>query len=56
MGILSNRESVIFKTLAGYRNRMTHVYHEISYRELFVDICTLDLSDIKAMAEVLRDG
>jgi uncharacterized protein YutE (UPF0331/DUF86 family) len=53
LGVLSDSESVIFKTLAGYRNRMIHLYHEISYRELF-EICVSDLSDIKAMAEALR--
>jgi uncharacterized protein YutE (UPF0331/DUF86 family) len=53
MGALSESESVIFKTLAGYRNRMIHFYHEISYRELF-EICVSDLSDIKAMTEALR--
>lgn len=52
-GVLSDREYLVFKTLAGYRNRMTHFYHEISYRELF-DICTSELKDIKAMAEALR--
>jgi uncharacterized protein YutE (UPF0331/DUF86 family) len=52
-GVLSDSESVIFKTLAGYRNRMIHFYHEISYKELF-EICVSDLSDIKAMAEALR--
>jgi uncharacterized protein YutE (UPF0331/DUF86 family) len=31
-GVLSDSESVIFKILAGYRNRMIHFYHEISYR------------------------
>jgi len=53
IGVLSDSESAIFKTLAGYRNRMIHFYHEISYRELF-EICVSDLSDIKAMAEALR--
>jgi len=53
MGVLSDSESVIFKTLAGYRNRMIHFYHEISYRELF-EICISELSDIKAMTEALR--
>lgn len=53
MGVLSDSEAVIFKTLAGYRNRMIHFYHEISYRELF-EICTSELSDIKATTEALK--
>jgi uncharacterized protein YutE (UPF0331/DUF86 family) len=53
MGVLSESESVIFKTLAGYRNRMIHFYHEVSYRELF-EICISHLSDIQAMTEVLK--
>jgi uncharacterized protein YutE (UPF0331/DUF86 family) len=53
MGVLSDNESVIFKTLAGYRNRMVHFYHEVSYRELF-EICVSHLSDIQAMIEALK--
>jgi len=53
MGVLSDSESLIFKTLAGYRNRMIHFYHEISYRELF-EICVSDLSEVEGMAEALR--
>jgi uncharacterized protein YutE (UPF0331/DUF86 family) len=53
MGVLSESESVIFKTLTGYRNRMIHFYHEILYRELF-EICVSHLSDIQAMTEALK--
>jgi len=53
MGVLSDNESVIFKTLAGYRNRMVHFYHEVSYRELF-EISVSHLSDIQAMTEALK--
>ena len=31
--VLSDEESVTLKTLAGYRNRMVHFYHEISEKE-----------------------
>jgi len=53
MGVLSDSEALIFKTLAGYRNRMIHFYHEIPYRELF-EICTSELSDIKDTTEALK--
>jgi uncharacterized protein YutE (UPF0331/DUF86 family) len=53
MGVLSDNESVISKTLAGYRNRMVYFYHEILYREFF-EICTSELSDIKAMTEAIK--
>ena len=51
--VLNAGESARFKTLAGYRNRMAHFYHEISDRELF-EICSSQLSDITYVAEAIK--
>jgi len=53
VGILDEKASNIFKSLAGYRNRMVHFYHEISDKELF-EICSSQLSDITSLAEVIK--
>ena len=50
-----NDESYLrFRTLAGYRNRMAHFYHEISDHELF-EICTCRLSEIPETATIIKD-
>jgi len=41
-------------TLAGYRNRMVHFYHEITEEELY-SICTLELGDLIAVRNALAD-
>jgi uncharacterized protein YutE (UPF0331/DUF86 family) len=43
--VLNADLSATLETLAGYRNRMVHFYHEISNNELF-EICTNGLPDI----------
>lgn len=43
--VLNAKDSARFKTLAGYRNRVVHFYHEVSDRELF-EICSSQLSDV----------
>jgi len=53
-GVLDDESFLRFRTLAGYRNRMVHFYHEISNHELF-EICTCQLSDIPETAGILRD-
>ncbi len=53
VGILNDLECATFKTLAGYRNRMVHFYHEISDKELF-EICSSQLSDITYVAETIK--
>jgi uncharacterized protein YutE (UPF0331/DUF86 family) len=35
VGVLSDREGAELRTLASYRNRIVHFYHEISEKELF---------------------
>ena len=53
-GVFNDESFLRFRTLAGYRNRMVHFYHEISNHELF-EICTCQLSDIPETAGILRD-
>ncbi|MBW2106625.1 MAG: DUF86 domain-containing protein [Deltaproteobacteria bacterium] len=51
--VLNAKDSAIFKTMAGYRNRMVHFYHEISDKELF-EICSSQLSDITYISGVIK--
>ncbi len=53
-GVFHDESYLRFRTLAGYRNRMVHFYHEISDHELF-EICTSQLSDIPEIAAVIKD-
>jgi uncharacterized protein YutE (UPF0331/DUF86 family) len=49
-GVFSKNESDLMRKMAGYRNRMTHFYHEITPDELF-DICRHNVGDIKLLLE-----
>lgn len=40
-------------TLAGYRNRMVHFYHEVTPEEIFT-VCAEDLDDVDRLADALR--
>jgi len=53
VGILDEKAVNIFKSLAGYRNRMVHFYHEISDKELF-EICSSQLPDIVFVADDIK--
>lgn len=53
-GVFDEESHRRFRTLAGYRNRMVHFYHEISDHELF-EICAAQLSDITEMATLIKD-
>jgi uncharacterized protein YutE (UPF0331/DUF86 family) len=53
-GVFDDEACLLFKTLAGYRNRMVHFYNEISDEELF-EICTCQLADIPETAVVIRN-
>jgi uncharacterized protein YutE (UPF0331/DUF86 family) len=44
-GVLDPAESLLMRTLAGYRNRLVHFYHEVSAGELF-EICSRQLDDL----------
>jgi len=50
--VLSRSESDLMRKMAGYRNRMTHFYHEISPDELF-DICGQHLVDVTLLLEAI---
>ena len=45
-GILSKKDALITREMAGYRNRMVHFYNEIGTKELY-SICTKELKDIE---------
>jgi uncharacterized protein YutE (UPF0331/DUF86 family) len=51
--ILDDRETQMFATLAGYRNRLVHYYHEISADELF-GICSDQLADVELIRDAFR--
>lgn len=44
-GVLSNDQTILLRTLAGYRNRLVHFYHEVSTQELH-GICKDRLDDL----------
>jgi len=52
-GVLSAEETELLKTLAGYRNRLVHFYHEVSQQELF-NICARYLGDIDRIIAAYR--
>ena len=52
-GILSAEEASIMRTLAGYRNRLVHFYHEVSAEELY-QICSQQLGDLEIVQNAYR--
>ena len=52
-GVLEEGDVIGMRTLAGYRNRMVHFYHEISKKELY-EICSTGLQDIRSLADRLK--
>lgn len=44
-GVLSPDQARLLAILAGYRNRMVHFYHEVTFEELY-EICRTDLGDL----------
>ncbi len=52
-GVFDDGACLMFKILAGYRNRMVHFYNEISNEELF-EICACQLSDILETAAIIK--
>ena len=48
VGVLDKEEAMVLRTLAGYRNRLVHFYHEISNGELY-EICTGRVGDIEGV-------
>ena len=53
--ILDRTTAEKFPRLAGYRNRLTHFYAEITPQELF-QVVTTELVDIERVAEELRSA
>lgn len=51
--VLDHEEAEIFRILAGYRNRMVHFYHEISWEELY-SICSQQLQDVEGILGSLK--
>ena len=45
VGVLSDKDLELLRTLGGYRNRLVHFYHEVSAQELF-GICKNELDDL----------
>ena len=52
-GILDESQAKLLGTMAGYRNRMVHFYHEIDPDELY-EICTNHLMDVETIATAYR--
>jgi len=52
-GVLSQEETKLLRTLAGYRNRLVHFYHEVGPEELY-EICTHRLVDLERIIEAYR--
>ena len=51
--VTSAEDAHTLKVLAGYRNRLTHFYNEVSAEELF-EVCTRDIGDLKKLHKALR--
>lgn len=53
-GVLSQQDAELMRTLAGYRNRIVHFYHEVKPEELY-EIATSHLTDLDRLAAAFRD-
>lgn len=51
-GVLNQTDAGTMTMLAGYRNRMVHVYQDVTPRELY-EICCHQFEDVKRIAERL---
>ena len=52
-GVVDAPVAEFLTTLAGYRNRLVHFYHEVSQEELH-GICSTELADIEAALSSLK--
>ncbi len=52
-GVLSEAEGHLLQTMASYRNRMVHFYHEVTPEELY-RICSRQLQDVERVTEALK--
>lgn len=53
VGVLGPEEARLLAQMAGYRNRLVHLYHEVSVEELY-EICTRGLEDVEQIAQALE--
>lgn len=51
--VLSPDEVALLRVLAGYRNRLTHFYHEVTPEELH-KLCRYHLTDLEQIAQAYR--
>jgi len=51
--VLTLDEAALLRTLAGYRNRLVHFYHEVTQEELY-EICAHRLTDLERVAEAYQ--
>lgn len=52
-GIFDEQQARLLITMAGYRNRMVHFYHEIQAEELYT-ICSEHLVELEVIASAFR--
>ncbi len=52
-GVLSPGRARLLSTLAGYRNRLVHFYHEVTSEELY-EICRNELDDLLKIRDAFR--
>lgn len=50
--VLPEKDRVLMRQMAGYRNRMVHFYHQVNAEELY-EICIRHLDDISRLVDVL---
>ncbi len=51
--VLSSDEAALLRTMAGYRNRLVHFYHEVSPEELY-EVCAHRLGDLEQVLAAYR--
>ncbi len=51
--VLSADEAALLRTMAGYRNRLVHFYHEVSPEELY-EVCAHRLGDLEQVLAAYR--
>ena len=52
-GVLEAEEVELLRLMAGYRNRLVHVYHEVAEDEVF-ELCSERLGDLERIAAAYR--
>lgn len=53
VGVVDARNEELLRLMAGYRNRLTHFYQEVSAEELY-EICTMGLADIEYVTGMME--